>query len=279
MDDTQETALAGIRTRLMRANSHLESLDLEQSIFNDRHPYTTDNPKRNADYSQWVYPVKFRQPIPLMWGVVLGEIIHDLRSALDHTVFQLTLAYSGREFEGTGFPISEKPTNWDVRSKKRTSDNPLGFARTCSMYQLRGVGCGVVEYVKRLQPDPSQIPQTSVLLALQLLWNQDKHRLIHSWGIEVQEGGDFRFEGTDRTPIFKLADGVLQEGDVALTVTFDSPVPNGQLVGHLPMVLAFENPADPGPGPADRLWRLHDATCGVVGTLLAAIAHQDEGIL
>lgn len=32
------------------------------------------------------FHLRMREPIPLMWGVILGEAIHDLRSALDHVV-------------------------------------------------------------------------------------------------------------------------------------------------------------------------------------------------
>ena len=279
VSDEQEVALAGIRTKLHRANSQLDRLYHEMDSFSDGMPYALGDPKPNADFSQWIYPLKFRRPIPLMWAVVLGEIIHDLRSALDHSIFQLTLDYTGTELGFTSFPISDKSANWIQVGEKKTPDNPLGLARSCSMYQIRGVGPGVVDYIKRIQPHSTQNPKTSALLALQSLWNRDKHRLVHFWGLQlVEEGSDLRVEGGDRAYTIKITPGLLNDGDDAITTTFEGPAVTGKLEGRLHTKVAFENPADPTPGVNDRLWRLHDATAGIVGTLLAAIGRQDEPI-
>jgi len=277
--DAQEAALAGIRQKLHRAQSQLDSLGIDMGAFTDGMPYPLADPKPSADYTQWVYLLKLRHPLPLLWSVVLGEIIHDLRSALDHSIFQLTLDYTGKEFERTGFPISDKPANWAQSGGKITADNPIGFATTCAMYQLRGVGKGVVDYVERLQPHSTPNPHLSALWALQLLWNQDKHRLLHLWGLQlVEEGSNLVIEGGDRAYKIKVASGLLRDGDVAITTTFDGPATKGKLAGLLHTKLAFENPADSRPDVNDRLWRLHDATAGVVGTLIAAIGRQGEAI-
>lgn len=279
MAEGQATALAGIRTKLNRANSQLDRLYLEMNAYNDSEPFTLGDPQPTADHSQWIYPLLFRRPMPLVWAVVLGEVIHNLRSALDHTIFQLTYDYFGQELEATGFPILQA-ASWDSRKPKHVAaDNPAGYSPGCAMYQIRGVGSGVVEYIKRLQPYSSQQPQASALVALQLLSNQDKHRLIHFWGLQlVEKGTDLRIEGGDRAHSIKLATGVLHHGDVAITTTADGPSVKGQLNGRLKTNVAFENPADPTPGVNDRLWRLYDATAGIVGTLLAAIGRQDESI-
>jgi hypothetical protein len=261
--DAQETALAGIRMKLQRSNSQLDRLYVEMNGFSDQMPYALGDPKPNADHTQWVYPVRFRRPIPLTWAVILGEVVHNLRSALDHSIFQLTLEYTGKELEGTAFPISDKPTSWDLNAR----------------HQLRGVGCGVVDYVKRLQPYSTSHPYASALWALHLLWNQDKHRLLNSWGLQlVEEGSDLRFDGAEHAYRIKLATELLHDGDDAITSSFDGPAVRGALNGRLKTKLAFDNPADRRPGVSDRVWRLHDATAGVVGTLLAAIGRQDEPI-
>jgi hypothetical protein len=279
VEDAQEAALAGIRQKLHRAQSQLDSLNFDMNAFSDGMPYALGDPKLNADHSQWVYPLKFRRPMPLMWAVVLGEVIHDLRSALDHSIFQLTLDYKGNELERTGFPISDKRANWVQLGAKKTVDNPLGFASTCAMYQIRGVGKGVVDYIKRLQPHSMTNPHLSALWALHLLWNQDKHRLLHFWGLQlVHEGSELTIHGADRAYTITLAPGLLRDGDDAITTTFDGPATKGTFGGKLHTKVAFENPGDPRPGVNDRLWRLHDATAGIVGTLLATIGRQDEAI-
>jgi len=279
--DEQEVALAGIRQKLVRSQNLLDGLRVDMDAFSDLTPppYALGDPKISADLSKWVYPLKMRRPMPLTWAVVLGEIVHDLRSALDHSIFQLTLDYKGQELERTGFPISDKPGNWVQMGGKKTADNPLGFATTCAMYQLRGVGNGVVDYIKRLQPHQMANPQTSALWSLHLLWNQDKHRLLLLWGVQLNDAGsELILEGADRPGTITVAGGLLRDGDDAVTTTFDGPATKGTFGGKLSMSVAFENPADRRPGVNDRLWRVHDATAGVVGTLIAAIGRQDEAI-
>ena len=278
--DTQEAALAGIRQKLQRAQSQLDRLYFEMSAFTDGMPYPLGDPRPSADHTQWVIPLRLQRPLPLVWGVVLGEIVHDLRSGLDHTIFQLTLDYMGKELERTGFPISDKPDSWDQRGGPKTPDNPLGFTKVSAMYQIRGVGTGVVDYIKRLQPHSTpNHPHLSPLWALHLLWNQDKHRLLHFWGFQlVEDGSELIVKGADRPYKITLASGLLNDGDDAITTTFDGPPTKGTFGGRLHTKVAFENPADPTPGVNDRLWRLHDATAGIVSTLLATIGRQDEPI-
>jgi len=278
--DAQEAALAGIRQKLLRAQSQLDSLTFDMGAFTDNMPYPLGDPRPNADRTKWVIPLKLQRPLPLVWSVVLGEIVHDLRSALDHTIFQLTLDYTGKELEGTGFPISDNPGNWQQRGGPKTPDNPQRFAMHSAMYQMRGVGKGVVEYVRRLQPyTPPNDPHLSAMWALHLLWNQDKHRLLHFWRFQlVQDGSELTVKDADRPYKITLASGLLKDGDDAITTTFDGPPTKGTFGGRLRTKVAFENPADPTPGVNDRLWRLHDASSGIVGTLLAAFGRQDEAI-
>jgi len=277
MGKAEQPGLAGVRAKLDRAHIQLDELDLQMEAFGDREPYGTSDAQPNADRRQWVWYLKFRPQMPLTWGVMLGEIVHDLRSALDHAIFQLTLNYVHREISGTGFPISDDPTSWDKRGGKRQADNPLAYDWRCAMYQLRGVGPGVVEYIKRLQPYSTQDPKSSPLLALHALWNQDKHRLIHAWGLELDQGrSEIRYEGPPRPHKVLFETGVLHDGDKAASITFDGPVDEGHLSGRFATKLAFENPVDPSPAPGDSLMRLHDATAAVVYSLLARIGHQDE---
>lgn len=281
MADAQEEALAGIRQKLLRSQSQLDSLRLDMDAFSSGvpPPFALGDPKISPDHSRWVYPLKLRRPMPLAWAVVLGEVVHDLRSALDHCIYQLTLDSRGKELQRTGFPISDKPANWLQHGGKKTADNPLGFAEQCAMYQIRGVGKGVVDYIKRLQPHQMANPHTSALWSLHLLWNQDKHRLLLLWGVQLNDkGSELKVEGADRPGKVTLARGLLRDGNDAVTTTFQGPATKGTFGGKLNMSLAFANPADKRPDVNDRLWRIHDTTAGVVSTLIAAIGRQDEPI-
>ena len=79
--------------KLNRANEHLQLLIGEIESFRNRETHTVtrhDYAERRPDavVSEWV--VKVVEPPPERWSAVLGDLIHNLRSALDHIVWGLS---------------------------------------------------------------------------------------------------------------------------------------------------------------------------------------------
>ena len=52
--------------------------------------------------------------LPIEWAIILGEIMHDLRSALDHAITDLTVAGNGKTLAGTEFPIFDDETTYSM---------------------------------------------------------------------------------------------------------------------------------------------------------------------
>lgn len=109
--------------------------------------------------------------IPSTWqtrvSVVAGEVVHDLRSALDHLAWQLVLDHSGslsnKNAKKVQFPILKKQKDW--------SNN-----YTVSMIKSANASLLVPR-----QPFSSQSAIDSHPLAvLQYFSNQDKHRILNS---------------------------------------------------------------------------------------------------
>jgi hypothetical protein len=125
------------------------------------------------------------------WGIVIGDIVHNLRSALDHMVWQLTVAQrhvpppriSGK-WRDIAFPVFTK----DPRKKNEDGKHiPWQVEPPKSLW---GVHASLLPEFERLQPfmrrenlvlvqqkvdDPSHAP----LAILNNLWNIDKHRHIN----------------------------------------------------------------------------------------------------
>lgn len=59
---------------------------------------------------RWTLP--HLQPLPLRIGTVIGEMLHDLRSALDQSVVALVEANGGTVTRQTLFPFCETETEW-----------------------------------------------------------------------------------------------------------------------------------------------------------------------
>jgi hypothetical protein len=59
--------------------------------------------------------VEVRKPCPGTWSIIIGEMVHNLRSALDHLVWQLVILETSEQPVGdrTQFPIFESEEKVD----------------------------------------------------------------------------------------------------------------------------------------------------------------------
>lgn len=105
------------------------------------------------------------------WGVVIGEIAHNLRSALDQVVYEMTAGNKGKPLGGSEFPIFIDGLKF--RNAKR------GGGR----YKIRGLTQAAQDLVERLQPFQQADPHLHRLWVLHELSNVDKHRLLHRAGL------------------------------------------------------------------------------------------------
>lgn len=97
--------LQGCFAKLERAEIQMQYVQNELREYVEGQPYKiSDEPERTPHgWLLWRYhdvPV-----MPLRFGVILGEIVHDLRSALDHLVYQMVLRNKRKPYTGNCFPI------------------------------------------------------------------------------------------------------------------------------------------------------------------------------
>lgn len=104
--------------------------------------------------------------LPKDWGDTVGEIAHNLRSALDYVVFQIT---EGGEGAGTAFPIGK-----GKRSYFKAKGKGKSYKEKC----LPGVPEKWAVWIDQLQPFQSPLPpdKPHELAILNVLSNRDKHR-------------------------------------------------------------------------------------------------------
>jgi hypothetical protein len=119
--------------------------------------------------NEYIVFMRIRDTPPVKWSIVIGEIIHNLRSALDHLAWQLVKANGEKPDRDTGFPIF--------------FDNP--FADNASEKSLerwermtRGMHADDIAILKAFQPYNAG-DRANPLLILNSLSNRDKHREIH----------------------------------------------------------------------------------------------------
>ena len=154
----------GVKAKVARVDDHLNDLDAALSGVDPRTRHVVVI-SREIPPTANVVNISERLPEePARISLLVGEVLHQLRSALDHLIGRLEAA-NGRERE-SGF---EFPIFWDRGRFKRE-----GFQR------FQGVSTGAADVIERCQPyhRPAPSYKDHPLWILHDLNNTDKHRVI-----------------------------------------------------------------------------------------------------
>jgi len=160
-------SLVAVLTRVEWAERDVETLNSEIDRWLEHQPYAA----RLEFYEEerlWVVQLRMPTP-PLVWGVVVGNIVHNLRSALDNLVWQLVLLNGEQPRSGprgNDFPIFGRPVS-DFKKAAATS--------------LAGVAPQHVAQIEAVQPQNSSAHvalDAHPFAALSELANADKHRVL-----------------------------------------------------------------------------------------------------
>lgn len=150
-------------------------LDLESQInsFCSSKPYNLKNEFDipNSEVHLVYVPEK---NIPDVWPVIIGEIFHNLRSALDHVVYDLTLKQQNCELIGTEFPIF---VNNDLFFEKKKDGSPT---HRSGLFKIRGVSREVQLLIEKYQPyNLTETGKAHILSVIHEMNIIDKHRKLH----------------------------------------------------------------------------------------------------
>ena len=177
--------------KLERAHHHLETL--KRAVPADPNQGLYDFRLDRVEGLHAVYKCRSRITDPTRLGVILGDVVHNARSALDHLVWQLVLHNECTPHSRTSFPIAIEADWWEQNVA------PGGKRRRLS--PLEGVSADHVATIEALQPyrlGSTADASTHRLAVLNRLWNTDKHRTAHIGIVQssslaaVVRSGDFR---------------------------------------------------------------------------------------
>src|SRR5579871_3852534 len=99
--------LARIKLKTQRAKDHIRDLDTAIQAFRDSDPYgfRVEDDLQTGDQ---VHRIQIRSETPEHFALLIGDAVHNLRTALDHLAWQLVLANGQVPTSGPGgtqFPI------------------------------------------------------------------------------------------------------------------------------------------------------------------------------
>jgi hypothetical protein len=162
--------LAGVRLKLDRAREHIEAIRERVDVFTGRTPppFGFRVEQRDLDDGEGVeytlYAVVREQP-PRELAPMIGDAVHNIRSALDHLVYELSSA-KARKSGKTQFPIFTDDCRYKVLGE------PM----------IRGIRGDERLLIERVQPwyaaSASSPAVADPLAVLNRLSNLDKHRLL-----------------------------------------------------------------------------------------------------
>lgn len=165
--------LDGVQAKIDRSFEHLETLVREVEIFIEGHPY--DSIPGPVDAEGWKI-ARFhiiREPPPRL-GIIAGDYAHNLRSALDHLVYQLA-KLTTESPRGTQFPIAVDERDYLApRGKGGPSMRDRYLA--CLRPEHRTMIDEVQPYRAGTRPKADDM----ALAHLNRFANTDKHRTIHA---------------------------------------------------------------------------------------------------
>ncbi len=215
----------------------MQTLHREVAAFADRNP----NPKtEHFDKETGRYTLAIHlseEPDAERWGVLLGDAIHNLRSALDHVIWQLVVLNGEEPGAHNQWPLCRSREGYLKPRKKGGVSVRETF--------LRGVAKDARAIIDRLQPYRAGPDlDRHFLSSLAPLSNADKHRVIQAGflGIhEFPEGFLARSEDVGEPLEGTFTSGPLEAGayvvDCLLAIT--GPNPQVKMQGNLTLVVGF----------------------------------------
>lgn len=221
-----------IRLKIERAKKHISDLDIAVQGFVDSKPYRIGTkPHPIAAIEHTTLFIAGVRSVPDNLTLILGDAIHNLRSALDHLAWQLVEAGGGQPDDRTAFPICETPQQ---------------YASALGRGELKRMRMGAEKVLCAVQPYNTLDQNLWLLHRLDIV---DKHRLLlavvssmDSFGVQFATGHTISF-GRDRFVPLKVGDEVTnlptstyerqadEDFKLGLDITFgESEVAEGELV-------------------------------------------------
>ena len=222
--------LDGCRAKVRRAIQQVNALDTEFGEITRPELYkivrAEINPKTRKQTLRISSPIKSLEDIPPHWSVVVGEICHDLRSALDYLACQLAILDTGNLRvcdDDTSFPIylfgpRKRPASGIRKWQAYGVPNGIRFLQSTHIAQI-----------ERLQPYHGRNGKRfSSLWLLHELNIADKHRQIQVLVTQLR-GVTLRLGQQTEMTINLRGFSVKVDG---IEVKTGMPLINGAKVGH-----------------------------------------------
>lgn len=147
----------GAFAKYQRAQVHVHALNEALTAYYSASPW---RPEKAEDLPQGMVRIRLLQPPPDEIGLILGDLVHNMRSALDYATCSLVeLGHHHVDLSRTQFPFGESGRALTTKEKKSAALGDMTIQALTALEEARHRG-------------------GKDLNLLRLLSNQDKHRLL-----------------------------------------------------------------------------------------------------
>lgn len=236
-----DSPLAGPRAKLQRAETHLQSLDDEWRDFVETQPYAVSHEfKPEPPNGRWTSRFVIERPIPLALSVIMGDVLHNLRSCLDHLVGCFVEQHGGEIGRHHTFPIFDDAKRFRARVQEHPKGGPLACIPQASPQWT---------LIEKSQPyHREDAGREHPLAVLNEMVNIDKHRQLHAAMAYPEASGAMdllQWQPEDAVPIECISfwkPGQLLRNDTRIaTLRFgpDCPAPKIAVKNPISLTVAF----------------------------------------
>jgi hypothetical protein len=238
MEASKQASLDGPRAKLERARLHLEALNdgIRAYTETDTHDFIDEVDLQTGD--QIIRIRILNEPDNPTWGLIVGDFAHNLRSALDHLVWQLVILSGNKPSAANQFPISSSRSRYWL---------PQGRRPGMRDRMLKGVAPPHRAMIDFVQPHMGEEPTETTLAHLAWLSNVDKHNVIHAGIVRVREPDesmfDYRVAGAGGFADVSVEVGPLKDGAEVARINMYATKPDAQveMKADLPVYIGFGN--------------------------------------
>jgi hypothetical protein len=225
--------LDGVRVKLARAKRHLKELRTALAPMSDPSAFSTVRNPAGVSASTIEYRVVDLPVIDPMVGAIVGDVVHNLRSALDHVAWQLVLLDGGQPNDETTFPLHETRSNRKGNPRQLTIKPGIRDPR-------------IMAAVEAMQPfseaNYGRDPATDALGIIRRLDNIDKHRLllpvVHT--IDHDMPAYWGSNEGDPSPTYWFDTSALESGDVVAMFNFGDAMPPDHFDPHIALTVTID---------------------------------------
>jgi hypothetical protein len=147
-----------VKLKLWQAKKHVRELDRVIAAFFQGKPFIVEH-HTEPETGDVVFKMKRCYPIPWEIPLIIGDVLQNCGSALDHLVWHLVKANGGKPTENNSFPFSKSAATYTQTARMR----------------LKGVHPAAAKLIDDVKPYPGGHED---LYSMHYLNNHDKHRMI-----------------------------------------------------------------------------------------------------